>query len=116
MKCPVTPGSLIYQCIKPSSQYDADSCVTCGTEWATYCEQIYVSPLGSDRSQRSYTLGINLSYIPAEPNVKLKGNRHVTQINSQLTVYLNSLNFRLVNFRQNKFPEKKNSYEKIKGK
>ena len=32
------------------------------------------------------TLGIDLSYIPAEPNVKFKGNRHVTRVKSQLTV------------------------------
>ena len=30
------------------------------------------------------TLGIDLSSIPAEPNVKLKGNRHVSRVKSRL--------------------------------
>ena len=28
-------------------------------------------------------LGIHLSFIPVEPNVKFKGNRHVTPVKSQ---------------------------------
>ena len=30
------------------------------------------------------TLGIDLSSIPAEPSVKLKGNRHVSRVKSRL--------------------------------
>ena len=32
------------------------------------------------------TLGIDLSSIPAEPNVKFKGNCHVTLVKSQLPI------------------------------
>ena len=52
MLCKTTILIVVIQArtLKPSSQYDADSCVTYGTEWAAYCEQTYVRSLGSDRS------------------------------------------------------------------
>ena len=37
------------------------------------------SPIGASVA----TLGINLSSIPAEPNVKFKGNRHVSRVKGQ---------------------------------
>ena len=67
--------------VKLSSQYDANSCITYENEW------YIVNKLTLDRwaliGASVATLGIDLSSIPAEPNVKFKGNRHVIQVKSQ---------------------------------